>query len=379
MKSALCLSVAAVLAISAVPAVAEDAPIRVKVSSKFAIALSGLSGGDLETLRKDLAMSGAFNIVAASEAEFTVSGSGSAELQGKVTDRGGKVVLANSYSAPGRARIHKFANDIVETITGHPGVAGTKVAFVATKSGHKEIYTCDIDGGNLVQLTKDSSIAVSPNLSPDGRALLYTGYQSGYADVYRVDLGSGARNRIMKYPGTNSGAAFSPNGGSIAVTLSKDGNPELYVTGGGGGGAHRLTRTPGVESSPTWSPDGKELIYSSDDGGSPQLYRIAAGGGNPQRLSTGYGYNTEPNWSPDGKKVTFNTRAGGGFSVAVLDLEGGGSRSLGEGEDPVWGPDSRHILCASGGSLILIDTQTGTRIPVLGGLGKISEPTWARR
>ncbi len=384
MKSAHSLFSAAILAAFAVAtwpaqACAEEAPIRIRVSSKFSIALSGLTGADLDTLRKDLATSGAFNIVPASEAEFTVTGTGSGELQGKVTDKAGKVVLANTYTGAGRARMHKFANDIVETITGRPGIAGTKIAFVANKSGHKEIYTCDLDGSNLVQLTSDHSIAVSPNLSADGRALLYTGYQSGYADVYRVDLGSGSRSRIMKYPGTNSGAAFSPNGNSIAVTLSKDGNPELYVTSGGGGGAHRLTRTPGVESSPTWSPDGREIIYSSDDGGSPQLYRLAAGGGTPQRLATGASYNTEPSWSPDGKKVAFNTRSGGGFAVSVLDLEAGSTRTVGEGEDPVWGADSRHLLCASGGSLILVDTQNGTRTPILGGLGKITEPTWARR
>jgi TolB protein len=377
MKSALCLLAAAALAASILHA--EEAPIRVRVSGKFSVALTGLTGADLETLRKDLALSGAFNVVPAAEAEFTVNGTGTAELQGRVTDRAGKVVLSNSYAAPGRGRIHKFANDIVETLTGTPGIAGTKVAFVATRSGRKEIYTCDADGSNVVQLTKDNAIAVSPNLSADGRTLLYTGYQSGYPDVYRVELAGGARSRIMKYPGTNSGAALSPNGGSIAVTLSKDGNPELYVTGGGGGGARRLTRTAGVESSPTWSPDGREIIYSSDEGGSPQLYRIASGGGTPQRLATGHGYNTEPSWSPDGKKVAFNTRSGGGFTIAVLDLAGGGVRSLGEGEDPVWGADSRHLLCASGGSLVLVDAQTGSRTPLVGGLGKISEPAWSRQ
>lgn len=375
-KFAVCFLAAASFA--APTARAEEAPIRVKVSSKFSVALTGLSGADLETLRKDLAMSGSFNIVPAAEAEFTIAGSGGGDLAGKVTDRAGKIVLSNTYNGPGRSRVHRFANEIVETLTGVPGIAGTKVAFVANKSGKKEIYTCDIDGSNLVQLTKDNSIAVSPSLSANGRTLLYTGYQSGYADVYKVDLGSGARSRIMKYPGTNSGATFSPSGGSIAVTLSKDGNPELYVTGSGGGGASRLTRTPGVESSPTWSPDGREIIYSSDAGGSPQLFRIAAGGGAPTRLSTGSSYNTEPSWSPDGKKVAFNTRGGGGFSVAILDLGSGGTRTIGDGEDPVWGANSRHILCATGGSLVLIDTQSGTRTPVVGGLGKISEPTWAR-
>jgi TolB protein len=195
--------------------------------------------------------------------------------------------------------------------------------------------------------------------------------------VYEIDLGSGARNRIMKYPGTNSGAAFSPDGGRIAVTLSKDGNPELYVAGAGGGGARRLTHTAGVESSPTWSPDGNEIIYSSDDRGGPQLYRISAGGGGARPLSTGHSYCTEPNWSPDGKKVAFNTRSGG-FQVTIVDLASGSTRTIGEGQDPAWGADSRHIIFAAGGSLVMVDTVTGQRTTLVSGVGKVSEPTWSR-
>ena len=358
------------------PGQAEEIPaVTVTKSDKLAIAVAGLSPADAKVLQNDLAMSGYFSVVPEARATFIAKGSGS--LSGTVVDRAGKTVLQNSYSGSARGKVHAFADDIVDTLTGNRGIASTKIAFVATKTGKKEIYTCDADGSNVVQLTRDGVISVAPSLSSDGSRLLYTGYQSGYADVYEISLGSGSRNRIMKYPGTNSGAALAPDGGRIAVTLSKDGNPELYVTGGGGGGARRLTRTKGVESSPTWSPDGSEIIYSSDDRGGPQLFRIPAGGGSPRLLSTGSGYNTEPNWSPDGKKVAFNTRAGS-FQVSILDLGSGSTRTVGEGQDPVWGADSRHVIFASGGALIMLDTSTGQRTTLVSGLGKISEPTWSR-
>jgi TolB protein len=88
-----------------------------------------------------------------------------------------------------------------------------------------------------------------------------------------------------------------------------------------------------------------EIIYSSDDRGGPQLYRISAGGGSARALSTGSSYCTEPNWSPDGKKVAFNTRSGG-FQVTILDLASGNTRTVGEGQDPAWGADSRHLIFA---------------------------------
>jgi TolB protein len=374
------LATCALSLLAALPlADAQDAPtITVTKSEKIPIAVTGLSGADLKILQSDLAMSGYFTVVPQEGAQFVANGRGAASLEGKVTDRAGKTVLSSSYSGGARTRVHRFADDIVETVTGNRGIASTKIAFVSTKTGKKEIYTADVDGGNVVQLTRDNAISVAPNLSTDGSRLVYTGYQSGYADVYEISLGSGSRNRIIKYPGTNSGAAYSPDGGRIAVTMSKDGNPELYVTGTGGGGARRLTRTAGVESSPTWSPDGDELIYSSDEGGSPRLMRISAGGGSGRAISTGHGYNTEPNWSPDGKKVAFNVRGGGAFQVAIHDLVAGGTRIVAEGQDPAWGANSRHIIFASGGSLILFDSQTGQRTTVVTGLGKISEPTWSR-
>jgi TolB protein len=361
---------------------AETPTITISKSDKLAISISALGGADgaaaAKILQNDLAMSGYFNLVPASSAGFIITGtSNAASLAGNVADRAGKVVLSKTYSGSARSKVHQFADEIIETLTGNKGIANSKIAFVGSRSGKKEIYTADADGAGVHQLTNDGTISVGPRLSPDGRSLVYTGYKSGYADVYEIDLVSGARNRIIKFPGTNTGASYSPNGRELAVIISKDGNPELYTTSASGNGAHRLTRTPGVESSPTWSPDGDEIIYSSDDRGGPQLFRISSGGGTGRLLSTGHGYNTEPNWSPDGKKVAFTVRSGG-FSIAILDLASSSVRIVATGQGPAWGADSRHLIYADGGSVILLDAQTGQKTTVVSGLGKVSEPTWSR-
>jgi len=362
---------------------ADTPTITISKSDKLAVAIGNLGGADgaqaAKILQNDLAMSGYFNLVPAASAGFVIGGtSGGASLAGSVTDRAGKTVLSQTFSGTARGKVHAFADEIVETLTGSKGFANTKVAFVASRSGHKEIYVADADGSGVQQLTNDANISVGPRLSPDGRTLVYTGYKSGYADVYEIELGSGARSRIIKFPGTNTGASYSPDGRQLAVILSKDGNPELYTTSAGGGGARRLTRTTGVESTPTWSPDGGELIYSSDDRGTPQLYRIPSGGGTGRLVGTGHSYNTEPNWSPDGKRIAFTVRSGGGFSVAILDLASSNVRIVASGQGPAWGADSRHLIYADGGSVILLDAQTGQKTTVVSGLGQISEPTWSR-
>jgi TolB protein len=362
---------------------AEDVPtITVSKGDQINLTVSPLGGSDgaaaTKIVQNDLALAGYFTLGGASST-YTVRGTASGgSLQGQVVDHSGGTVLSKTYSSSARENAHQFANDIIETLTGHKGLAGTKITFIATRSGKKEVYVADFDGSNVRQLTHDGTISVHPSLSPDGRRIAYTGYQSGYADVYMIDLGSGSRNRIVNFPGTNSGATFSPNGSQLALTISKDGNPELYTVSASGGGARRLTRTRGVESGPTWSPDGDEIIYSSDQGGSPQLYRISASGGSGSLISTGHGYCTEPNWSPDGKKIAFNVRNGGEFQIAMLDLSGGGTRTLSTGQDPVWGADSRHVIFTEGGALYLLDTVTSRKNKILDGLGKITEPSWSR-
>jgi len=362
---------------------AETPTITISKSDKQALAIGTISGPDgaqvARILQNDLAMSGFFTLVPAASSGFVVNGTSTASsLAGNVTDRSGKAVLSKTFNGTPRGKVHAYADEIIETLTGSKGFASSKVAFVASHTGHKEIYLADADGTNVHQLTSDGTISVGPQLSPDGARLVYTGYKSGYADVYEIDLASGSRSRIIKFPGTNTGACYSPNGHELAVILSKDGNPELYTTSAGGGFPHRLTHTPGVESSPTWSPGGDEIIYSSDDHGGPQLYRISAGGGTGRVINTGHNYNTEPNWSPDGKKIAFTVRDGGSFTIAILDLGSGNVHTVASGEGPAWGADSRHLIFADGASLILLDAQTGQKTTLVSGLGKISEPTWSR-
>ena len=71
-------------------------------------------------------------------------------------------------------------------------------------------------------------------------------------------------------------------------------------------------------------------------------------------------------------------RSGGEFQIAVLDLGGGGTRTLSTGQDPFWGADSRHVIFSDGGALYMLDTVSSRKNKILDSLGKITEPSWSR-
>jgi Tol biopolymer transport system component len=106
-------------------------------------------------------------------------------------------------------------------------------------------------------------------------------------------------------------------------------------------------------------------------------------GGQP-RLVAGWSSNaTEPDWSPDGQSIAPPTQSGGRFEVCVVAASGGDVTRLVPGEDPVWAPNSRTVICArrvGNGvrtlSLLDVPTRQTKDLPRLS--GSCSQPTWAR-
>lgn len=331
-----------------------------------------LSGG-AEVLANDLKRTGEVVPGAPNSGEYQASGTaGAGGVTGTLTDKHSGQTLVNQSFAGGRLGIHQFADAIIQAITGKPGFASSKIAFVSGR----ELNYGDIDGFGVRTITHDGVICASPALSRDGSKLAYTSYKSGYPDVYVIDLSSGSRNRIAYFPGINSGPSFSPNGDTVALTLSKDGNPEIYTISSGGGTPTRITSTRGSETSPAWSPDGSQLVFCSDDHGSPQLFIATSGGiGEWDHLATGNSYCTKPDWSPDGKMIAFTTRIGGVFQIAVYSLATRTAKVVTNGENPAWTRDSRHLVYnTSGHQVQLLDTVTGKSLPIASG----TEPTVSR-
>jgi TolB protein len=362
------------------------AQVDVVVSTvpRVGVVISGPLGvGVAEIVSNDLKRTGMISPVSSGSGDFVATGDASESgVNGRlVSKRTGAEVFSQTFTGKGRMAAHEFADAITQAVTGLPGFASSKMAFIGKPGSSKELYLADIDGFNARAITHDGTISASPALNRDGTKVAYTSYKSGYPDVYVIDLLSGNRTRIAFFPGINTGPSFSPNGSRIALTLSKDGNPEIYTMSTDGGSLVRITRTRGSETSPSWSPNGDQLVYSSDDRGSPQLFISSSSGvTDMDHLVTGNSYCTKPDWSPDGKWIAFTTRLGGQFQIGVFDVASRTAHlvTTSGGEDPAWTRDSRHLVYSNNGHLDLLDTVSRISLPIDTGVSGSGEPTVSR-
>ena len=281
---------------------------------------------------------------------------------------------------------HRFADDLMEELTGRRGIFSTKLLFVSDRTGNKEIYISDYDGKNVRQITRNGSINLSPRWSPDGKKILYTSYKKGWPCLHMLDLRSGRDTVVSDRRGINIGGRFSPDGSKIALTLSIDGSPELYLLETSTGGIRRLTKNYGIDVSPAWSPDGTKIAFVSDMAGNPHIYVIDPEGNNLRRLTYEGKYNASPAWSPDGRFIAFARMADGkGFDIWVMRSDGTHQTRLtyeGTNKSPMWSPDGRYITFSSrrggGQSAIYIMRADGggiTRITDAGHNAK--SPAWS--
>lgn len=395
------IATAAWLSVPVIGASAQDIVVRKGMATKATVDWAAFRASSaaapatfLQVARQDLERSGWFRTVAGG-AELRISGECvergvQLTVSLVVTEAGRNAVALNrTYSAEvgqARALAHRVADDIVKATTGREGFASSRLVLVGNRTGRKELYVCDSDGHNLIQLTQDRSISLYPRWGANNSAITYTSYLRGYPAAFRIEVATGQRIMLAGFPGLNTSPVLSPDGRSCALILSREGNPELYVQTPPGGSATRVTRTlQAAESSPSWSPDGSRIAYVSDVSGRPQIYIVSRDGGTPQRVTSRGVENVAPSWGPDGR-IAYASRLGGRFQICVLDPATGVVDVVtpedADYEDPSWARNGRHLACARTSahrtSVVLIDTVSREQIPLVSGSGDWFSPDWTR-
>jgi Tol biopolymer transport system component len=155
---------------------------------------------------------------------------------------------------------------------------GNRIVFASNRTGGREIWVCNRDGSNLVQLTSFGSAgAGSPRWSPDGRRIAFDAALRGNVDIFVIDAQGGTPRPLT-------------------------------------------TAYEGEDSRPSWSNDGRWIYFASNRSGTMQIWKQSPDGGEPVQVTQGGG--VTPFESPDGRFLYF-ARAFGDAGVWRVPVEGG--------------------------------------------------------
>ncbi len=266
----------------------------------------------------------------------------------------GKMIVGKRYR--GRAQnirllFHKFTNQVVESITGLPGEFSSKIAFCGRLKNEaaQELYSCDYDGHERRQITRNNSINISPAWSQDANKLIYTSYRRDNPDLYLIDFIKGKESRLTNRPGINAAAAWSADDHHLTLMQRYKNHSEITIIKATSGETlKRLTNSSANQASPCWSPDNNEIAFVSDRSGTPQIYITATQGGRWQRLTTKESYNANPDWSAHNDKIVFTSKIDSVFQICTIKPDGSNHRQLtfarSNCEVPGWSPNGRHII-----------------------------------
>jgi TolB protein len=289
------------------------------------------------------------------------------------------VVNAKEFPLPGtglnrdwRMGVHRTSDEIVRWITGQPGIAATRIAYMRGPS----IRIIDSDGADEITVPTEE-FGASPAWNKSGNTLVYTTFgvstSSGASHIMTFDLAT-ARAHVVVPPGRNGqfvGPIFSPDGASIIYSREGDNGSEIFSVAVGGGAPRQLTNSPRgtVNVLPTSSPDGRRIVFVSGRSGPPELYIMDADGTNVNML-TAYdfsekNYRSDPDWSPDGRRIAYQELVNDRFQIRTIFAAGGTPKQLtsdGVNEQPSWAPDGRHLVFTSSRTgvrqLWVLDTES---------------------
>ena len=210
-----------------------------------------------------------------------------------------------------------------------------------------EIFSVDLDGGNLTRLTANPGYDAEGAVSPDGRQIVFTSLREGDLDLYLMDAGGANVRRLTTEYGYDGGPFFSWSGRYIvyrafhprteaeraqyAADLSRNlFRPtwlELFLMNADGTGRRQVTQLGAASFAPFLHPDDRRIVFASNlhdpTGRSFALYLVRTDGTGLERITFTGTFASFPMYSADGRRLIFASNRGSGdpreFNIFVAD------------------------------------------------------------
>lgn len=165
---------------------------------------------------------------------------------------------------------------------------GKKIVFTSTRSGDLELYTMDADGKNVKQITTQLGYDGGAFFSPDGKRLVFRSSRpkteeeiKEYKDllaqglvaptnmeIYTCNVDGSDLKQVTNLGKANWAPFFHPSGKKIIFSSnhhsSRGYDFQLYMINDDGTGLEQITNESIFNAFPMFSPDGKRIVFSSN-------------------------------------------------------------------------------------------------------------------
>jgi len=228
---------------------------------------------------------------------------------------------------------------------------GKMIVYAGQEDGRTDLWVGRVAGGDRIRLTSDEALETTPDFSPDGEQIVFTRYRPGaHAPEICIVPALGGEVRTVVSGAANP--AWSADGTRLAFVLrGRDRAYTLAVSSADGRDVVELLKGDAdypFLRQPAWSPDGLQIAMVRGRGGAAnEIWLLLAGGGAPRPLSKDAPgvFSDEPAFAPDGRGVIHHSNRGGATNLWLLPVDGGAPVQLtagpGPDESPSVGRDGR--------------------------------------
>ncbi len=148
---------------------------------------------------------------------------------------------------------------------------------------HGSLWKIPIDaakGGAPVRVTATTARDKFSHFSPDGKRIVFQSGRSGVDEIWVCDADGNNAVQLTNFgKGMSGSPRWSPDGQRIAFDSNVSGNWAIWVIRADGGLPTRVTNNPAAEFIPSWSRDGKWIYFTSSRAGRTEIWKVRAGGG----------------------------------------------------------------------------------------------------
>ncbi len=199
-----------------------------------------------------------------------------------------------------------------------------------------DIYTADLNGNIIQQLTDEPGYDAEATISPDGQKIVFTSIRSGDLELYTMNLDGSDVKQVTSGLGYDGGAFFSPDSKQLIFRASRPKTEEeintykdllemglvqpiameLFICNVDGTDLRQITDLGGANWAPFFHPSGNKVVFASnhhhENGRIFNLFSIDLDGNNLKQITFDPTFDSFPMFSNKGDKLVFSSNRNNG-------------------------------------------------------------------